>query len=241
MPGARPSGGERQTSEQDLTTFDDLCEEAANDVNKIVGARKDQHKRWNQHWTDGTMRTITPPPESAIDHSRWGSLELPDGAAEYPSPPATEASPEREQDGDVEMKEEPLFAEAETDAVAGAEEPEIQILHIPGSYPISPYQSPKRNAASACRLRRGRGGRCFLEARKRKRQYLIASAVISDSDSDDEDPGDVWPVSPNKVFDYRVHTNKNSSRPEDLSQRRSLTGGSDPSMQQQQLTAGNSS
>lgn len=141
----------------------------------------------------------------------------------------------------------------EQDAVAGAiPEPQF-IFHIPGAYPMDDEVFPqvKRDAAPACRLRYGRGGRCWLDARRKRPRALISTGVVSDSDSDEDDGPPFFPVDPQKVFDYRCLVN-NRARPEGMTGERRHwpsgdqsamagapgTSGQQPPQLQQQVSAG---
>ena len=119
----------------------------------------------------------------------------------------------------------------EDDAVAGAsadyDEPEF-IFHIPGAFPQDD-EPVKRDAAPVCRLRYGRGGRCFLESRRKRSFGSISKGVVSDSDSEEEGE-DYFPVSQRKIFDYRCLTNIRS-RPDGMSgERRQWSSGDQSAM-----------
>ncbi|KAK5167546.1 Enhancer of polycomb-like protein 1 [Saxophila tyrrhenica] len=246
------SGGDR-APENDLVQLSDIQAESETKLQQQIDSKKEQHRRWNDHWVDQTWRPITPPLESPDDPPRWQPLLFPEGP--YPSPPPTvpsEGSQDRDQD--VEMTDRPAIKEE--DATAGApvfnHEPEF-VFHIPGAYPadeelVAPI---KRDPAPACRLRYGRGGRCYLEARRKRPLGVISSGVVSDSDSDDE-MEDYYPVDSQKVFEFRVSTNVRS-RPEGMGgERRHHPSGDQSSMAvsasggqsrtlQQQASAGSAS
>lgn len=211
-PAQRPpmirirSGGDR-APENDLVQLSDLQAEAEHWVSHTIDGKKDQHKRWNLQWMDETWRPITPPPDTPDDPPRWAPLLFRDGP--YPTPPPTLPSEGSRDKDDVEMADAPMI-KVEDDAVGGADEydePEF-IFHIPGAYPVDdePIVQTKREATPACRLRYGRGGRCHLEARRKRPFGCISSGVVSDSDSDDEIEN-YYPVDARKVFEYRVLTN----------------------------------
>ena len=192
------SGGDR-APENDLVQLSDIQAEADAQVQHTIEGRKEQHKRWNQHWIDETWRPITPPPDDANVPPKWAALLS--QSASYPTPPPTlpsEGSREREQD--VEMQDQPPIKEE--DAVAGATPEPDFVFHIPGAYPtdVEPYEPIKRDPAPACRLRYGRGGRCYLEARQKRQFGLISTGVVSDSESEEEGE-DYFPVSSRKIFD----------------------------------------
>jgi len=206
------SGPERSAPENDLVQLSEQQAEAEAQVQNTIDARKEQHRRWNQHWIDETWRPLTPPLEDADEAPRWAPLLAED--ASYPTPPPTipsEGSQERE---DVQMKDVGLATES--DAVGGALSNQDFVFHIPGAYPPSEdeFVPVARDAAPACRLRYGRGGRCFLEARRKRKHAFISRGVVSDSESDDEDEP-YFEVKDDKVFDYRVWLNSRSQqRPE---------------------------
>jgi len=196
------SGGDR-APENDLVQLSELQAEAEAKLQQQIESKKEQHKRWNDHWADATWRPITPPLESLEDPPRWAPLLFPDTA--YPSPPPTLPS-EGSRDEDVEMTDQSPIKEEDTSAGAAVAdfEPE-KVFHIPGAFPIDddPRPSFKRDSAPACRLRYGRGGRCYLEARKKREYGAISAGVVSDSDSDDE--MDDWhPPDAEKSFEWRV-------------------------------------
>ena len=205
----------------------DIHADAEAQVQHTIEARKDQHKRWNKSWIDATWRPITPPLDTPEDPPKWAPLLFPEDA--YPTPPPTLPSGSPTRDEDVEMTDQAPVKEENT--MAGATpEPEF-IFHIPGAYPLDdePSVSIKREAAPACRLRYGRGGRCFLEARRKRPFGQISSGVVSDSDSDDEGE-DYYPVDPSKIFEYRCHTNLRGSRPEGMPGHRHSASGDQSAM-----------
>lgn len=120
----------------------------------------------------------------------------------------------------------------ETDTVAGARpEPEF-VFHIPGAFPMDdePFVQIKRDAAPPCRLRYGRGGRCWLEARRKRPRALISTGVVSDSESDEDDGPEFFSVDPQKVFDYRSYINTRT-RPDGMSgERRQWPSGDQSAM-----------
>ena len=210
------SGGDRSGPENDLIQLSDINAEGEAQVQHTIEARKDQHKRWNQQWIDETWRPLTPPLDSSEGPPKWAPLLSP--GASYPTPPPTLPSEgSHDRDEDVEMQDQPPIKEE--DAVAGASPEPDFIFHIPGAYPTDdePLAPVKRDPAPACRLRYGRGGRCFLEARRKRPFGFISSGVVSDSDSDEEGD-DYYPVDPQKVFDYRCAANIRS-RPEAMGDR----------------------
>lgn len=210
------SGADRSAPENDLVQLSDIQAEAEAQTHHQVEQKKDQHRRWNEKWIDATWRPITPPLDSPDEPPQWAPLLFPEGA--YPTPPPTlpsESSPDRDQD--VEMTDQPIIKMEDAVTGAVAEVKSDFVFHIPGAYPTDeePLVSVKRDPTPACRLRYGRGGRCHLEAQRKRRFGLISSGVVSDSDSDDEQE-DYFLVDPRKVFDYRVITNMRS-RPEGMS------------------------
>jgi len=226
----------------------DLQAEIDAQVQHTIDGRKKQHKQWNQHWADETWRPITPPLDDD-GKPRWAPLSLPDAA--YPTPPPTLPSEgSQDHDGDVEMQDQ--SPTKETDVVAGADaipEPEF-VFHIPGAFPIDedPFPMAKREAAPACRLRYGRGGRCWLEARRKRPRALISRGVVSDSESDEEDGPNFFPVKSQTIFDYRCGLNPRGRPDGASSERRQLVngeqsatasgGGQQPVPLQQQVSAG---
>lgn len=196
------SAGDRSAPEDELTQLADIQAQADAEVQRTIAARKEQHKRWNAQWEDETWRPLTPPLDDNDEKPRWAPLALPD--ASYPTPPPTlpsENSPDRD---DVEMQDAAPIREE--DASAGAlPEPEF-VFHIPGAYPQDEelYVEPKRDPTPLCRLRYGRGGRCWLEARRKRPYALISRGVVSDSESDDDEPAEFFPIDQHKVFDLRV-------------------------------------
>lgn len=213
------SGGERSGPDNDLVQLSDLHAEAEAQVQHTIESRKEQHKRWNQQWVDETWRPITPPLDAADEEPRWAPLLLP--SSSYPTPPPTlpsESSHDRDEE-DVEMQDRP--ADLDENVVGGASlELDFKIFHIPGAYPLDEPSPPsRRDAAPACRLRYGRGGRCWLEQKRNRRRGRISTGVVSDSESDGDDKVDLFSVEPQKIFDYRVAINSRS-RPEAASSER---------------------
>ncbi|KAK5121980.1 hypothetical protein LTR85_004552 [Meristemomyces frigidus] len=212
------SGGDRSAPDNDLPLLEDFRAEAEQFVANTIEARKEQHKKWNQHWVDETKYPITPPLEESDPMLKWAAFP-PTGL--YPTPPPSLPSrSSQEQEGDVDMKDAPPppEAEADADAEAGAtpDEPDF-IFHVPGAYPVSDaeaYDLPTRDSHPACRLRYGRGGRCWLESRKRKPKGQISSGVVSDSDSDDDYGPEYFPVPEKITFEYRAALNNRQTRPE---------------------------
>ena len=198
------AGPDRSAPENDLQQLSDVHAETEAQVLQNIQIRKESHKKWNQHWVDRTWRPLTPPLDDADRLAKWAPLLAAD--ASYPSPPPTLPSAEGSLDReDVEMPDAPHVAGREADATAGAEIDKTSVFHIPGAYPASDDEpvASKREPNQACRLRRGRGGRYFLEARRKRPYSLISRGVVSESDSDDE-PDDFFRVPENKIFDYRV-------------------------------------
>lgn len=197
------SGGEKQAPENDLVTLVDLHAEARVAIDQSVEQRKEQHKRWNQSWVDRTWHPITPPPDADAVPQNWAPL-FKDGAS-YPSPPPTLPSEGSQQEAeDMEMPDESALAEEDTKA--GAEQ-DFRIFNIPGAYPESDAEKPpERDPNPACRLRYGRGGRCFLETRNKRRKLAsFERGVVSDSDSDEEEGSVGFFGVPDRItFDYRV-------------------------------------
>ena len=209
------SGGDRSAPDNDLPLLDDARAEVDAHVTALIENRKEQHKKWNLGFLDATWAPLTPPDDEAESAQKWA--HFPPAAFGYPSPPLSLPSQtsHMSQDRDVEMQDQP--APEEKDVVAGATpEPEF-IFHIPGAYPIEhEVYETKREAHPACRLRYGRGGRCFLESRKRKAIGHISRGVVSDSDSDDDDGPDYYPVSERITFEYRVSALRDRDRPESM-------------------------
>ncbi|KAK4543138.1 hypothetical protein LTR36_005916 [Oleoguttula mirabilis] len=211
------SGGDRSAPDNDLPLLDDFRAEAEQFVANTIEARKEQHKKWNQHWVDETKYPITPPLEESDPMLKWANFP-PTGLYPTPPPSLPSRSSQEGDTGDVDMKDAPPPPEAEADAQPGAsfDEPD-HIFHMPGTYPPSgaeAYDAPKRDAHPACRLRYGRGGRYYLESRKRKPRGQISSGVVSDSDSDDDYGPEYFPVSEHIIFDYRATLNSRPTRPE---------------------------
>lgn len=206
--GARPSL-DRQTTENEIPSYDDQVREAYATLEQMVEQKKNQHKRWNEHWEDETWHPITPPADPLDEPPKWGFLPSPQ-APSYPTPPPTEGS---QKDGDVDMADAPapLSPPQEADVRAGASpEPDIIIRSMPGAWPRedSPCDPPfERKPTPACRLRRGRGGIMHLEARK-QRQPGLCRTVVTDSDDSEDDTDDWFSVSEAKRFDYRAALNR---------------------------------
>lgn len=134
----------------------------------------------------------------------------------------------------------PLSPPKDIDMVPGASpEPEVIISSMPGAYPMSPYE-PKEESNPPCRLRRGRGGLWYLEARK-QRQPRIFSGVVNDSDvsdDDDDDPPTYHPVNDRMVFDYRCSLNRSATRVEAPQQERKSVSSADAAIAPAQQGAG---
>lgn len=183
-------------------------------VHQAIESKKEQHRRWNQQWSDETWGPLTPPPDSADQPPKWAPF--PQEAAGYPTPPPSLPSrSSQDRDGDVEMEDRkpPLGV----DAAAGAE-PQFTFF-VPPPHSIEhyfgenrPFEMAAQDSKPAARLRWGRGGRLHLEARKPKRLGKMSRGVVSDSDSDDEEP-EYHRVSDSKSFDYRCAMNTRA-RPE---------------------------
>ncbi|KAF2768490.1 hypothetical protein EJ03DRAFT_343976 [Teratosphaeria nubilosa] len=217
--------------DNDLAQLEDFRAEADAFVINTIEARKEQHKKWNQHWVDETKYPITPPPEPRDDPMlKWASFPPEDllDVPNYPTPPPSLPSRQESQTGDVEMVDAPVAqaiikreSDQEPEASAGAEywqEPQ-HIFHIPVAFPESDpdpepeeiqYEDESQQASRPyCRLRMGRGGRMWLESRKRKPAFQLSSDVVSDADSDDEDYTPAYfPVNERNTFDYRVALNR---------------------------------
>ncbi|CAK4030975.1 Enhancer of polycomb 1 [Lecanosticta acicola] len=219
--GQRPtirlrSIGERSAPENDFPggLLADVQADADSFVQQAIESRKEQHRRWNQQWSDETWGPLTPPPDAADQPPRWAAL--PNEAAGYPTPPPSLPSrSSQDRDGDVEMEDRkpPL----DLDTVAGAE-PQFTFF-VPPPHSIEhyfgenqPFEMVTQESKPVARLRWGRGGRLHLEARRPKRVGRISQGVVSDSDSDDEEP-EYFRVSDSKSFDYRCAMNSRA-RPE---------------------------
>lgn len=215
------SGGDRPP-ENDLVQLSDIHQDAEAQVQHTIDARKEQHKKWNKSWIDATWRPITPPLDSPGDPPKWAPLLFPEDS--YPTPPPSLPSGSPTRDDDVGMTDQPTAKE--DDVMADAAFELESIFHIPGAYPSDdePSLQLKREAAPACRLRYGRGGRCFLESRRKRPFGLISSGVVSDSDSD-EDGEDFYPVDQQKIFEYRCGANLRGLRPEAMSGHRHSASG----------------
>lgn len=222
------SGGDRMAPDADLDLLSERQAEAEAHVNHTIESRKEQHRRWNQHWEDKTWNPLTPPPEPDEQSIKWGFLS-PEGTG-YPTPPPSLPSrSSQDRDGDIDMSEpKPL-----EDAVAGAE-PQFSFFFPPPCSVEGFYDEnttvAKRNGHPAARLRRGRGGRLHLEMRKARPKGLAARGVVSDSDSDDE-VEDYFPVSDVKTFDYRCALNSRTRPgPEGMGERRQWPSGDQTAM-----------
>lgn len=192
--------------ENDLSSLADIQAENEDIVNRTIEARKDQHRRWNNHWQDRTWDPLTPPADEIETDRKWGMLR-PDTFG-YPTPPPSLPSrSSHDRDGDMEMTD---AQPQEQDTVAGAEQYRFS-LSVPQSYPMDTYFGDdgtfaKRNEIPLCRLRYGRGGRVHLEAKRKRARGAISRGVVSDSESDD-DIEDYYPVAEAKAFDYRCALN----------------------------------
>ena len=120
-----------------------------------------------------------------------------------------------DKDEDVAMKDAPSPPEDEGHAAAGAEPPERSIFAIPGAWPESEDDEPKPATFPAVRQRVGRGGRIWLETKKRRPRGELARGVVSDDDSDDDYEPDYFPVPERITFEYRAALNNRATvRPE---------------------------
>lgn len=205
----RSVGDRGGAPDPDLPLLEDFRAEADAFVINTIEARKEQHKKWNQHWVDETKYPITPPLEGPDPLAKWASFPSEPLVNQLPTPSPSlrsQSSQDQEKGGDIDMKDAPLLDPSDVPNGAASDEPEI-IFHIPGAYPESspePVEEVKRNAHPACRLRRGRGGRLWLETRKRKARYQLASGVVSDTDSDVDEGPEYFPINERIQFDYRV-------------------------------------
>ncbi|TKA76585.1 hypothetical protein B0A55_04051 [Friedmanniomyces simplex] len=215
--------GRSAAPDVDLPLLDDWRTEADHFVISTIEARKEQHKKWNQHWIDETKYPITPPSEESNPMSKWAQLPL-EGLNSYPTPPPSlpSQSSQQKEGEDVEMPDVPPKVEEGKQATAGAEihEP-LSVFHIPGAYPLSDDEASDDDAAEpsgypACRLRYGRGGRCYLETRKRRPYGQLSRGVVSDSDSDEDYGPGYFPVSERITFDYRAALNNRPTRPDGM-------------------------
>ncbi|KAM0720986.1 hypothetical protein Q7P37_003271 [Cladosporium fusiforme] len=249
IPGQQRPSVDRQATENELPSLEEQLRETFEMLEKTVDTKKQQHLNWNKGWEDKTWLPITPPAESTEERPKWGFLPSPQGAS-YPTPPPTLPSEGSQKDGDTEMPDAsaPPSPPQEQPVRAGASpEPEFIIRSMPGAWPreTSPFNQPvKRDAAPACRLRRGRGGIMHLEARK-QRQPGLCQLVVTDSDDSDEEMDDWFAVSDAKIFDYRTALNSSVRRP-DTGNRQSLSGGGasqgtpvQPQLQRVASTTGN--
>ncbi|KAK5107268.1 hypothetical protein LTR62_001584 [Meristemomyces frigidus] len=217
----RSSGDPRSAApDVDLPLLEDWQTESAEFVANTINARKEQHKKWNQHWVDETKCPLTPPSEESDPMLRWAQFP-PETMHGYPSPPPSLPSHGSQEQGDVDMKDAPVKVEDSEQTSAGAEPESLPfVFHIPGAFPLSDVESedddapPQRSAYPACRLRMGRGGRCFLESRKRRPYGQLSRGVESDWDSDEEDGPDYFPLSERITFDYRSALNNRPTRPD---------------------------
>lgn len=204
----RSVGDRSSAPDHDLPLLEDFRAESEAFVINTIEARKEQHKKWNQHWVDETKYPITPPLEGLDPLAKWASFPSEPLVKQLPTPsPSLRSQSSQDQEkGDIDMKDAPLLDPSDVTGGTSYDEPEI-IFHIPGAYPESspePVEKMKRDAHPACRLRRGRGGRLWLETRKRKARYQLAKGVVSDSDSDVDDGPEYFPVDERIQFDYRV-------------------------------------
>ena len=74
--GSGSGGGDRSAGnpENDLPLLEDFRAEAEQFVANTIEARKEQHKKWNQHWVDETKFPITPPLEEEDWAGTGGNL-----------------------------------------------------------------------------------------------------------------------------------------------------------------------
>ncbi|KAK3074635.1 Enhancer of polycomb-like protein 1 [Teratosphaeriaceae sp. CCFEE 6253] len=222
--------GRSAAPDVDAPLLEDWRAEAEQFVINTIDARKEQHKKWNQHWVDETKLPITPPSEPIDLAAKWGRFP-PEGLNEYPTPPPSlpsQTSQEKEGE-DVEMLGvKPDVGEIEQATAGAAVKDPPFIFHIPGAYPLSDTDGEEsaveRSGYPACRLRYGRGGRCYLEARKRRPYGQLGRGVVSDSDSDEDKGPEYFPVSERITFDYRAALNNRPTRPDGAPQQQSGHG-----------------
>merc|ERR1712230_213180 len=114
--------------DNDLPLLEDYVSEGAAFVQNTIEARKEQHKKWNQHWVDETKLPLTPPFEEEDPMLKWASFPPEDLLnSSYPTPPPSLPSRSSIEGEDVDMKDAPR-PEAEIGAVGGAErEPRGQL------------------------------------------------------------------------------------------------------------------
>lgn len=198
--------------DNDLPLLEDYVTEGAAFVSNTIEARKEQHRKWNQHWVDETKLPITPPLEAEDPMSKWAAWPpLLDGL--YPTPPPSLPSRSSVEGEDVDMKDAPDI-KPQLDTTSGAEyEPEI--FAIPGAWPETEDDEPKPDKFPAVRLRVGRGGRRWLETRKRKPKGQLCRGVVSDDDSDDGQTPGFFSVPEGITFELRAaFNNRPTGRPE---------------------------
>lgn len=196
-------------AENDLVSLNDQRAEEQALVAHTIDSRKDQHRRWNQHWQDLTWNPLTPPPDDTDQPLKWAPL-ISDKSGLPTPPPSLPSRSSHDRDGDLEMTD---SQPPEQDTQAGAEAgPEYRFsFSVPPPYPMDTYFGDdntfaKRSGTPSCRLRYGRGGRVHLEARRHRARGAISRGVVSDSESDD-DIEDYYSVSEAKAFDYRCALN----------------------------------
>jgi enhancer of polycomb-like protein len=214
--------GERTAPEDNLVLLSDSQAEAEASVNRTIKSRKEQHRKWNAAWHDRTWDPITPPPEPADEPPRWAPLVPQEGG--YPTPPPSfKSGSPVDGDGDIDMQDrKPSAAELEDESDPYSQQKSrIHIVPAFSALPLSPmstyFGEGDRHAGDfksqnipQCRIRHGRGGRRFLEARRTKIRAVVRSGcgVVSDSDSDDDDVEHFTPVSDDKIFEYRMLLNR---------------------------------
>ncbi|KAF2719612.1 hypothetical protein K431DRAFT_286574 [Polychaeton citri CBS 116435] len=208
------SGPDRQAPENDLVSLSDIQEQADQAVQQSIEARKKQHIKWNELWVDRTWDPITPPSDDEDEPPQWAPL-LPQGF-EYPTPPPSLPShSSQDKDGDVDMADHPVHESDVKPVISHGWQPEV-FFQIPGAWPEN-ETSHKRDPNPACRLRYGRGGRCFLEAKRPRPRGFMSSGVVSDSESDDEEGSEFFLPSERIAFDYRCHMSR--TRPDQIDRR----------------------
>ncbi|KAK0831899.1 Enhancer of polycomb-like protein 1 [Friedmanniomyces endolithicus] len=236
--------GRAAAPDVDLPLLDDWRAEAEQFVISTIEARKEQHKKWNQHWVDETKFPITPPLEESKPIRQWAQFP-PEGLNSYPTPPPSlpSQSSQQKESEDAEMPDEPPRIEEGEQATAGADVHEpLSVFHIPGAYPLSDVEggsdvAAERSGYPACRLRYGRGGRCYLETRKRRPFGQLSRGVVSDSESDEDNGPEYFPVAERITFDYRAALNK-QTRPDGLLVQQHSSHGRWPSGDQASMMSG---